>query len=185
MVSVKVLGVHLDAATGSTLVLLGEDVETTRVLPIFVGPAEAQAILIGLQGLELPRPGTHDIVAQLLERLHARITSMVVTELRDNTFYAELGVETADETIQLSIRPSDGIALAVRTGVPIQVRSEVLDDAGVEIVHPQDTPFSDDEVESIVGEFQEFLATAEPQDFAPPDGPDGDEHDDTPDDEAG
>lgn len=170
MVSVQVLGVHVDANTGSTLVLLGEDVETTRVLPIFIGPAEAQAILVGLQGVELPRPGTHDVVAAILDQFDARITSMVVTELRDSTFFAELGIEGSDRSFQLSVRPSDGIALAVRAGVPIEVRSEVLDDAGVEIVHAPDTPFSEEEVDSIVSDFHDFLETATPEDFDLPEG---------------
>lgn len=165
MITVDVLGIHVDAATGSTIVLLGEDKEALRVLPIFIGPAEAQAILIGIERVELPRPGTHDLVLRLLDRLQARVTSMVVTELRDDTFHAELGVEAPGGAFELSVRPSDGIAIAVRAGVPIEVVPEVLDHAGVELLHAADTPFTDEEVNTIVSEFQDFLSTAKPEDF--------------------
>ncbi len=170
MVPVQVLGIHVDPATGASLVILGENEETTRVLPIFIGPAEARAIVVGLRGIELPRPGTHDVLAQILERLHARVTSMIVTELRDNAFLAELGVEAPEGTFRLSIRPSDGIAIAIRAGVPIEVRPGLLDLAGIEIVRARDTPLSDEEVDTIVSDFQEFLATATPEDFEGPPG---------------
>lgn len=165
MVSVEVLGVHVDPASGSTIVLLGEGRETTRVLPIFIGPAEAQAIVLGLQRVQLPRPGTHDIIVDLLERLHARPISVVVTELREATFFAELEIDAPNETVRLSIRPSDGIALATRTDIPIYVEAGVLDLAAVEITREPDEPFDEAEVESIVSEFQDFLSTAEPEDF--------------------
>ena len=179
MREVQVLGVHVDVGTGSTVVLLGEDSEALRVLPIFIGPTEAQAIVIGIEGIELPRPGTHDLVTRLLDRLQARVTSMVITELQDNVFHAELGVEAAAGTFELSIRPSDGIAIAVRAGVPIHVVPDVLEHAGVELTRVPETPFSDEEVNAIVSEFRDALATATPEDFnrLSDDGPDAADHD--------
>ncbi len=168
MIAVDVLGIHVDPATGSSIVLLGQNGEAVRVLPVFIGPAEAQAILLGIERVELPRPGTHDLITRLLDRLQARVTSMVVTELRDNAFHAELGVDAPEGAFTMSIRPSDGIAIAVRAGVPIHVVPDVLEHAGVELAHIPDTPFTDEEVENIVSEFQDFLATATPEDF---DGP--------------
>ena len=179
MVHVQVLGIHVDPTTGASLVILGENEETTKVLPIFIGPAEARAIVVGLRGIELPRPGTHELLAQLLERLHARVTSMTVTELHDDAFLAELGIEAPDEAFQLSVRPSDGIAIAIRAGIPLHVTAELLDDAGIEIIRTTDEPLSDEEVDAIVSEFQDFLATATPEDFeGPPSGQRGPGEDD-------
>ncbi len=102
---------------------------------------------------------------------------MVVTELEDETFHARLGVEGAAGAFELSVRPSDGIAVALRAGVPIEVVPEVLDLAGIELIRTPDTPFTDEEVDTILSEFRSFLSTANPEDFDRPadDGPDGDD----------
>ena len=161
----------MDPTSGATVVLLGENELTTRVLPIFVGPVEAQAIAIGLQQLVLPRPGTHDLIVEVLEQLGARVTMVVVTELKDGTFYAELEISDPAKTHRVSVRPSDGFALATRAGVPVQVDTAVFDAASVEVVRTPDEPFEQEEIESIVDQFRDFLAETDPEGFSDPDPP--------------
>lgn len=173
MVPVQILGVYLDPGSGSSIVLLGETADVRRVLPIFIGPAEAQAIAIGIADIELPRPGTHDLLLEIINRWNAQLVEVDVTELRDGTFFAELELSTADGTQRVSSRPSDGIALAVRVGAPIMVAQRVLDTAAVGVERDAGQPFDDAQIEEIVSEFQQFLATAEPEDFDAP-------HDDAP-----
>lgn len=171
MVPVQILGVYLDPNSGHSIVMLGEMGDTTRVLPIFIGPAEAQAIAIGIAEVRLPRPGTHDLLAEVMSRSDARLVEVHVTELRDGTFLAELELATRDGTQRVSARPSDGIALAVRVGAPIMVARVVLDAAAVGVDRIGSGPFDDDEIEEIVEEFTRFLATAQPADFVDPDAP--------------
>jgi bifunctional DNase/RNase len=165
---VEIVGVHLDPGTMTPIVLLGEPDEATRVLPIIIGPAEAQAILMGASGVETPRPMTHDLLIDVIDGLGARLVGVEVTELREGTFFAELVVATAGGEERISARPSDGIALAVRVGCELTVSSAVLDEAAVEVTHDVHEGFTDEEIEDIVGEFHEFLATASPEDFTEP-----------------
>ncbi len=165
MTPVHIVGLHLDAQTGTSILLLGEVERTTRVLPIFIGPTEARAIALAAQNVTPPRPFTHDLLIDVIEALDAQLMRVEITELRDGTFHAELEVSMADETHRISTRPSDGIALAVRRDAPIYVNPEVLDDAAVEVEKEGDEEFDEEEVESIVADFQNFLATATPSDF--------------------
>lgn len=162
---VEIVGVHLEPGTMTPIVLLGEVDEATRVLPIIIGPAEAQAILMGASGVETPRPMTHDLMIDVIDGLGARLVGVEVTELREGTFFAELVLATTTGEERVSARPSDGIALAVRVGCDLSVSSEVLDEAAVEVTHEVHEGFTDDEIEAIVGEFHDFLATATPEDF--------------------
>ncbi len=168
VVPVQILGVYLDPNSGHSIVMLGEVGDVTRVLPIFIGPAEAQAIAIGIAELKLPRPGTHDLLVDVINRSDARLVEVDVTDLRDGTFLAELELVTHDGTQRVSARPSDGIALAVRVGVPIMVARGVLDTAGVGVEPSEEDGFDDAQIEEIVAEFQAFLADAGPEDFAEP-----------------
>ena len=165
MVPVNILGVHVERLSGAPIVLLSE-VDDGRVLPIFVGPAEAQAILVGLQGLERPRPGTHDLLLAVLASMEVELTAVDVTELREGTFLAELVLQTPDGEERVSARPSDALALAVREDVPVQVNQAVFDDAGIEVTHESDEPLGDEQIDDIVDEFRSFLASATPTDFA-------------------
>lgn len=148
------------------MVLLEETEGSHRSLPIFIGPPEAAAIALALQGVELPRPMTHDLMNLILDALGARLTRVVVTELRDSTFYAELQLRAGDRNLTVSCRPSDGIALAARTHSPLYVADELMDAEGlvvepdVEDVAEAGTP------EELVGEFREFLDTIRPEDFS-------------------
>ena len=164
-VRVEIFGLFVDPGSGSSIVLLGEANEVTKVVPIFIGSAEARAIALGMQGVTPLRPGTHDLTANVIDLLDAKLERVTVTALRGGTFLAELELLTPNGVERLSTRPSDGIALAVRLGVEVCVEKSVLDEAGIEIEHETDQPFEDAEIEEIVSEFQEFLATAEPSDF--------------------
>lgn len=167
-VPVEILGLFLDQATGSSIVLLGDREEATHVLPIFIGPAEAQSIAVGLQGIEPPRPGTHDLMVDVMELMHGHLNRVVVTSLRDGAFLAELMIETPAGMVPVDSRPSDGIALAVRFGAPVLVDQAVFDAAAIEIDRDSDQPFAQNEIEDIVLEFEGFLETATASDFAEP-----------------
>ena len=165
MVPVQILGLHLDQASGTSIVLLGEIGEVTRVLPIFIGPAEANAIAIGLAAIQTPRPGTHDLLIEVMHTGGLHLIAVEVTELREQTFVADLVITSPEGEQRVSARPSDAIALAVRCQVPIVVSAVVLDQAAVRVEHEADQPFDDDEVDQIVEEFRDFLAGTEPADF--------------------
>ncbi len=165
-VPVELLGLFLDHTSGSSIALLGEQNEVTQVLPIFIGPAEAQSIAIGLQGIDLPRPGTHDLMIDVIELMGGRLERVVITALEQGTFLAELVIDTPTGALTVSSRPSDGLALAVRRGAPVHVEQTVLDDAAVAVHHELDQPFDEEEIEDIMTEFSAFLEGATPEDFS-------------------
>jgi uncharacterized protein len=155
---VSVYGVSFDVASKQPIVLLKVEGKN-RFLPIWIGHPEAAAILMKLQNAELPRPMTHDLLAAAIEQLSASVTSVLVTELRDNTFYAVLKLESRGEEIELDSRPSDAIALAVRTDAPIFASAELLDANGIEFEQEVQ------DIEEVVKEFKQFLDNVSPQDF--------------------
>lgn len=172
--TVDVLGVHLEPMTGESIVLLGERNEVTHVLPIFIGATEARSIVVALAGLEVPRPNTHDLMIEVMSVSGTAVSGVIVTDLVDGTFHAELDVATPSGQERVACRPSDGIALAVRSGAAIMVDDGVFSTAAVEVEHEPDTSFTDEQIETIVSDFEEYLRTAEPEDFvidaeAPPD----------------
>lgn len=185
MIPVHVLGIHVERLSGAPVVMLSEqpadeDIPLQqRVLPIFVGPAEAQAIRLGIQGVTPPRPQTHDLMLNALGALDCALVGTEVTELRDGTYLAELEVNTPTGVQRISCRPSDAIALALRAGVELHVSLAVLDEAGVsyaqatgtrtdqpEVPAAPDEPALDDaSIEAMVADFQDFLTDARPDDF--------------------
>lgn len=132
MVRVTVDKVGLDATSDQAVVLL-KDVGGKVMLPIWVGPIEASAIAMGLQGVKPPRPLTCDLLKSVLDSLDARVTMAMVSELRDDTFFARVTVETMGRTLEIDSRPSDAVALALRSGAPIFVSETVLDQAGIPV----------------------------------------------------
>src|SRR5918911_1009247 len=130
MIEVIVVGLGMAPPSTSPLLLLKER-HGERVLPIGIGPLEAQAIAMPLQGVRPPRPLTHDVFADVIGNLGGHLRRVEITELSDNTFYARLTVEQAGQEQAIDIRPSDAIALAVRTETPIYVAEAVLDQAGI------------------------------------------------------
>lgn len=165
--AVDVLGVHLEPMSGDSIVLLGERNDVTHVLPIFIGPAEAHSIVVGLAGLTPPRPNTHDLMIDALTAFGVEVQTVVITDLVDGTFHAELVLAGAAAVQTVDCRPSDGVALAVRTGAAVRVHEAVFSAAAVAVEHESDASFTDEQIESIVGDFHEYLRTAEPEDFDP------------------
>ena len=120
MIRLSLVGVRVEVPTNQPIVLLRED-EGQRYLPIFIGPPEATAIVYALQGMETPRPMTHDLFKTVLDDMSMRLQQVVITELHDGTFYAEIELAGNGNAYRISSRPSDAIALAVRyeDAVPI------------------------------------------------------------------
>ena len=152
MNELDVVGVRVEMPSNQPIVLLRE-VSGDRYLPIWIGTGEASAIALAQQGAVPPRPLTHDLFRDVLEAIGRRLTQVRITELRDQVFYAEL---VLDGGLEVSARPSDAIALAMRTGAKIYATDEVLDEAGIDIPDDQE-----DEVEK----FREFLDQISPEDF--------------------
>jgi bifunctional DNase/RNase len=161
MVELTLIGVRVELPANQPIVLLKER-EGERYLPIWIGSAEAQAIALALQGVTPPRPMTHDLMRNILEELGVAVERIVITELREGTFYAIIQMSRNGTRFEISSRPSDAIALAVRTSVPIFANEEVLGEASIVI--------RDDE-EQEVERFREFLDQVTPEDFAEGEGP--------------
>ncbi|HSL26939.1 MAG TPA: bifunctional nuclease family protein [Acidimicrobiia bacterium] len=155
-IPVEVVGVRVELPSNTPIVLLREQAGT-RYLPIWIGASEAQAIASALEGIEPPRPQTHDLLRLVVETLGAEIDRVDVVELRNNIYYADLVMKRAGESFHLSSRPSDAIALAVRAQAPVFVAPQVLTDAGIEF------PESSEEEE--IERFRELLEDVTVEDF--------------------
>jgi len=159
MIPIEVVGVRVEMPSNQPIVLLKES-NGSRFLPIWVGAVEATAIAFSQQGVQPPRPLTHDLMKDLLIQLHASLTAVHLTELRDGVFYAELHLRTKESELIVSARPSDAIALALRMQSGIFATEALMDEVGIEITD-QDTSQANDEVER----FREFLDQINPEDF--------------------
>lgn len=161
------VGVRVELPSNTPIALLRERTGARRVLPIFIGGPEATAIAFALEEVVTPRPMTHDLIRDVLDDLGVSIESVVVTELRDRTFYAEIELHAADGVHRISSRPSDAIALAIRVGTPIFASEQVLDEAGFEA---EDEASGDEEEggeeAEVVEQFREFIDSVNPDDFA-------------------
>ena len=155
-IPVELVGVRIELPTNTPIVLLRE-VNGQRFLPIWIGAGEATAIAFALEGVEPQRPLTHDLLKEMIDALDATVDRIVVTELRDGIYFADLVMIRDDEEVIVSSRPSDAIALAARTDAPIYVFPSVLDEAGVEI--------RDEDEEEEVERFRDFLESVSPEDF--------------------
>lgn len=169
MIEMELVGVRVELPANQPIVLLRER-EGTRYLPIWIGAVEATAIAFALQGVETPRPLTHDLFIDVLEALGARLTAVHVTDLRDGTFYAELHLDQQGRAVVVSARPSDAIALASRLeGIPVLAATAVLDEAGIEIEDvDDDTETERVDAEEEVRQFRAFLDEVSPEDFEGP-----------------
>jgi bifunctional DNase/RNase len=159
MQEMVIYGVSFDMVGKQPIVLL-KTADGNKFLPIWIGHPEAAAILMKLQGASTPRPMTHDLVTVLLEKLEARVTRIAVTELRENTFYAVVTVAVDGSEIEIDSRPSDAIALAVRSDAPIFADDSVIEESAIEFEH------EDVNEEEVVEEFKKFLDEVKPDDFS-------------------
>ena len=153
-----VYGVSFDMVGKQPIVLL-KTAEGNKFLPIWIGHPEAAAILMKLQGASTPRPMTHDLLTEILGQLSVRIVQIAVTELRENTFYAQITLTINGSEVEIDSRPSDAIALAVRAGAPIFAADSVIEESAIEFEH------EDVNEEEIVEEFKKFLEDVSPEDF--------------------
>ena len=154
----EVIGVRVEMPSNQPIVLLKE-IDGSRFLPIWVGAVEATAIAFAQQGVEPPRPLTHDLMNNLLDLLDATLTAVHMTEIKDGIFYATMLLRDSNgEQLTISARPSDAIALAVRSHSNILATQELLDEIGIEI------PQGDGENQE-VEKFREFLDQINPEDF--------------------
>lgn len=149
-------GVRIELPTNQPIVLLRES-QGERFLPIWIGQAEAAAIALAMQGVVTPRPMTHDLLKNILEEMAVQVQSIVITELREGTFYAIINLQRNGTAYEVSSRPSDAIALAVRIQCKIFANEDVLEEASILI------PSGDEEEE--VEKFREFLENVNPEDF--------------------
>jgi len=159
MQEMDIYGVSFDLVGKQPIVLL-KTKDGNRYLPIWIGQPEAAAILMKLQGASTPRPMTHDLVTDILSQLDAQVTRITVTELRENTFYASITIQHDGAELEIDSRPSDAIAIAVRSDAPIYAAERVIEESAIE--------FEGEEVneEEIVDEFRRFLDDVSPDQFA-------------------
>jgi bifunctional DNase/RNase len=160
MIEMELVRVGVEAPANVPVVLLRERGGAGRILPIFIGPPEAQAIALAMDGVETPRPMTHDLFKSVLDEIGVGLERIVVTDLQDKTFFAELHLQHAGSRTTVSSRPSDAIALAIRCDASIFAVEAVLDAAAF-------TPSEDPEEtqEQVVEEFREFIENVNPEDF--------------------
>jgi bifunctional DNase/RNase len=157
-------------------VVILKDKITERYLPIWIGPAEADAIAVCLQGVTVPRPLTHDLLRSVIDALGATVNSIIVCDLRNDTFFAKVILNVNGGQLEIDSRPSDALALAVRVEVPIYAEETVLDKAGVildketgkplthETINGKDKKVSEEEIERMSA-FYDFINTLDLEDF--------------------
>ena len=156
MIELSLVGVRVELPSNQPIVLLKET-NGERYLPIWIGAVEATAIAFALQGIETPRPMTHDLMRDILKQTETEVDRIVINDLVDQTFFATIRMSADGKTTEVSSRPSDAIALAVRINAPLFASEDVLEQAGIELR---------DEEETEVEKFREFLDQVSPEDFA-------------------
>ena len=162
MIEVNIDSIRVSLLSQNRIVVLKEE-NSERFLPIWIGPFEADAITLQLQGMEAPRPLTHDLLRSVIETLGGEVIHIMISSLERNTYFARIVLDVNGETVEVDSRPSDAIALAVRVQAPIYVAEEVMEQAGMmpeqemslteEGAHPE---FGDTATEDL-GAFQDFV----------------------------
>jgi bifunctional DNase/RNase len=158
IVSMRILGLIFDPNLNTTVVVL-LDPEQERVLPIWIGPMEGNAIAIGMEKVDTPRPMTHDLIKNFLEQFQVEVNKVVVTDLKDDTFYASIFLNVDGKQLALDARPSDAIALAVRVEAPIYCAERVMAAAAELGLLKQRSDFSESE------DMKRWLESLNPDDF--------------------
>jgi len=156
MIEMKVAGIAIDAVTRSPIVLL-KDASERRALPIYIGQDQAKAIISAMERQAPPRPLTHDLLVNILESWSMTLERVIIHSLQDNTFYALLSVRLGEVKKEIDARPSDAIAIAIRTNTPIWVMEEVIADASI--------PVDRDADEAERRAFREFISKLRPEDI--------------------
>ena len=162
MQEMHIYGVSFDLVGKQPIVLL-KTAEGNKFLPIWIGHPEAAAILMKLQSQAPPRPMTHDLLSDMLEQLGAQIVRITVTELRENTFYAQITLQQDGGEIEIDSRPSDAIALAIRAEAPIFAADRVIEESAIEF---EGEEIDQDRLDEEVAKFRNFLDEVTPEDFA-------------------
>jgi bifunctional DNase/RNase len=163
-----IYGVSFDLVGKQPIVLL-KTADGNKFLPIWIGHPEAAAILMKLQSQAPPRPMTHDLLSDMLEQLEAQVVRITVTELRENTFYAQITVQQEGREIEVDSRPSDAIALAIRAEAPIFAADRVIEESAIEF---EGEDVDQDQLDAEVAKFRNFLEEVTPEDFAVENGDD-------------
>ncbi|AFW96326.1 bifunctional nuclease family protein [Dolichospermum sp. UHCC 0684] len=156
MIEMKVAGIALDAITRSPIVLL-KDGSDRRALPIYIGQEQARAIMGAMENQKPPRPLTHDLIVNMLETWNMTLDKVIIHTLQKDTFYAALILQQGDVKKEIDVRPSDAIAIALRTNTPIWVMEEVVANASI----PVDRDADEAEQEA----FREFISNLRPEDL--------------------
>jgi uncharacterized protein len=157
-----IYGVSFDLVGKQPIVLL-KTADGNKFLPIWIGHPEAAAILMKLQSQAPPRPMTHDLLSDMLDQLEAHVVRITVTELRENTFYAQITVQQDGREIEVDSRPSDAIALAIRAEAPIFAADRVIEESAIEF---EGEDVDQEQLEAEVAKFKHFLDEVTPEDFA-------------------
>jgi len=163
-----IYGVSFDLVGKQPIVLL-KTADGNKFLPIWIGHPEAAAILMKLQSQSPPRPMTHDLLSDVLEQLEAQVVRITVTELRENTFYAQITVQQEGREIEVDSRPSDAIALAIRAEAPIFAADRVIEESAIEF---EGEDVDQEVLDAEVAKFRHFLDEVTPEDFAVENGDD-------------
>jgi len=155
----KVDKLGIDLLTHDPVVIL-KDMEGKRHLPILIGPFEATAIALALEGTQVPRPLSHDLMKAVIEALKAKVNKIVIHDIQENTFFAKVVLESSLGPLEIDARPSDSIALALRTNSPIYVTDQII---------LEETEEKGKEAQLEVNNFKKFIDELKPSDFSPPD----------------
>jgi bifunctional DNase/RNase len=155
MVEVKVMGIAVDNNSHMPVVIL-KDESSNKILPIWIGIFEAQAILLALEGVSTPRPFTHDLLKNAIEQLGGQVERIVVHSIYENTYFARIEVKVDSKVLELDARPSDSIALALRCNAPVYVTEPIINATNMPL-----EPITDEEV----NRFKEYLKKLKPEDL--------------------
>jgi len=178
MIEMTIDSIRVSLMNYQRVVILKEKT-SDRYLPIWIGPAEADAIAVKLQGVSVPRPLTHDLLSSVIDTLGAAVNSVIVNDLKNDTFYARVILDVDKKQVEVDSRPSDALALAVRTGVPIYAEESVLDKAGIlldgetgkplfeekEEAGGKENKLTDEEMKKKMSAFYDFINTLDLDDF--------------------
>jgi len=178
MIEMTIDSIRVSLMNYQRVVILKEKV-SDRYLPIWIGPSEADAIAVKLQGVAVPRPLTHDLLNSVIDTLGGAVNSIVVNDLKNDTFFAKVVIESGGKQMEVDSRPSDALALAVRTGVPIFADEAVLEKAGIlldgetgkpifeerETAEGKTPKVNDEEMKKKMSAFYDFINTLDLDDF--------------------